>query len=143
MSRSSDGAVPAHTIAPGSFVATLVDQQRVICLKAERISKDHVNHFLVQVDPVAPVLALIYIDPDTEITPIHGLSFAFADGPESDVNAPDVGQAFVCPAGTFIKVMDDPQALRLHAYVDVATGMVRLRMERQASRVLHWSVQLI
>jgi hypothetical protein len=139
MSRPSDlPPCAAHTVPAGSFVATHMDDRRVVCLKVERLAKDHINHFLVPVDPVAETLALVYIDPDTEVTPVPGLSFAFEDGPEGAT--PAVGEAFSCAAGTFLKVMDDLQTQRLYAYVDLASGLVRLRMERQASRVVGWSV---
>lgn len=131
---------PAFEIAAGSFVNATVDGRRTLCLKAERAGKEHTNHFLVPLDPVDDRrrLTLIYVDPNEEVAPVDGIAFAFADGPEQ--TAPDVGDAFLNPAGKLLKVMDDPRSQRLHCYVDLATGMVRPRMERHIQRLLAWSV---
>lgn len=132
---------PAYEIAAGSFVAATLDGRRVLCLKAERIGKEHINHFLVPLEPVADrlALALVYIDPEERLTPVEGVSFAFEDGPQD--TAPAVGDAFLTPSGMLLKVNDDPRAQRMHAYVDLATGQVRARMERRLERLLVWRMQ--
>lgn len=130
---------PAYDVAAGRFVAVERDGRRVICLKAERIGKEHINHFLVPLEPVERrALALIYIDPEEPLIPIEGVSFAFADG-ATEV-APEVGDVFLNPFGAMLKVLDDPQSQRLHAYVDVTTGQVRARMDRKVQRLLEWSI---
>lgn len=134
---------PAYDVAAGSIVAVERDGRRLLCLKAERAGKEHVNHFLVPLEPVddRSRLALVYIDPDERLAPVEGVSFAFEDGPEGV--APQVGDAFTNPSGALLKVMDDPRAQRLHAYVDLATGQIRARMERGIHRLLTWRMQRI
>ncbi|MEW5726927.1 MAG: hypothetical protein AB1918_03790, partial [Pseudomonadota bacterium] len=97
-------------------------------------------HFLVPLEPVDDrrALALVYIDPHEELIPVDGVTFAFTDGPEE--TPPEVGDMFANPHGSMLKVIDDPRAQRLYAYVDVATGQVRPRMERHIQRLLDWSV---
>lgn len=134
---------PAYDIAAGTFVAAELDGRRTLCLKAERVGKEHINHFLVPLDPVGErrALKLWYIDPEEPLMPVEGVSLAFADGAEN--TPPDVGDAFLNAAGTLIKVIDDPRSQRMHAYVDLATGQVRARMEHSIRRLLDWQVQRI
>ncbi len=143
MSRPSDpqSAAAAADVAAGTFVAATLDGRRTLCLKVDRIGKDHVNHFLVPLDPVDDrrKLALVYTDPDTRVTVVEGVSFAFADA-AADL-APEVGDAFSSPFGVYLKVIDRPLSQRMHAYVDVATGLLRPRMERHVDRLLEWSIQ--
>lgn len=133
-------ALPASSVAAGSFVAVVVDGRRTLCLKVDRIGKEHVNHYLVALDPLDDrrCLGLIPLDPETETFRVEGVSFRFADG--EDGRIPEVGDAFACPAGVFLKVLDDPRAQRLHTYVELATGLLRPRMERSVSRTLDWSL---
>ena len=131
---------PAYEITAGSFVAATLGGRRTLCLKAERVGKEHTNHFLVPLDPVDDRrrLALVYIDPNEELMPVDGIAFAFEDGAEE--TAPEIGDAFLNPAGPLLKVIDDPRSQRMHCYVDLSTGMVRARMERNIHRLLGWSV---
>ncbi len=131
----------AGAVAAGTFVAAILDGRRTLCLKVDRIGKDHVNHFLVPLDPLADRrrLALVYTDPDTAVTVVEGVSFAFTDA-AAEV-APEVGDAFSSPFGVYLKVIDRPLSQRMHAYVDVATGLLRPRMERHIGRLLDWSIQ--
>lgn len=131
---------PAHEIPAGSFVAASVAGRRTLCLKAERVGKEYINHFLVPLDPLddRADLALVYIDPNEELAPVEGIGFTLADGPE--MVAPQVGDMFVVPAGSLLKVKDDPRSQKMFAYVDIATGAVRPRMEREIRRLLDWSL---
>jgi hypothetical protein len=128
----------AYDVTAGSFVAADLGGRQVLCLKAERIGKEHINHFLVPLDPVDDrrALALVYVDPDERLVPVEGVSFAFADGAED--TAPEIGDVFLNPFGALLKVLDDPHSQRLHAYVDITTGQVRTRMERHIHRLLAW-----
>lgn len=148
MSRPSETATAAD-VAPGTFVAAMLDGRRTLCLKVDRVGKDHVNHFLVPLDPVEDrrALALVYTDPDTAVTVVEGVSFSFADAAESrnakiaEDSPPEVGDAFSSPLGVYLKVIDRPQSQRMHAYVDIATGLLRPRMDRHVGRLLAWSIQ--
>ncbi len=143
MPRKSKHIRPAVEITPGTFVATAIDGHRTLCLKVERVGKDHVNHFLVPVDPVGDRqnLTLLYIDPNDEVTAVEGVAFAFADGQEGV--SPEIGDAFSTAAGVFLKIRDLPSAKRGHTYVDIATGMLRHRMERNMGRLLDWRIDRI
>jgi hypothetical protein len=124
-------------------VATAIDGRRTLCLKVERVGKDHVNHFLIPVDPMGDRrnLGLLYIDPNDEVTAVEGVAFAFSDAEEGVL--PNVGDAFSAEAGIFIKVRDLPSAKRFHTYVDIATGLLRHRVERNIGKVLEWRVDRI
>lgn len=131
---------PAHEISAGSFVSAMLDGRRILCLKAEREGKEHVNHFIVPLDPVDDrrALALVYVDPNDELTPMDGFCLSFENGPAE--TAPQVGDVFLNPAGAVMKLNDDPRSQRMHCYVDLATGQVRARMERHIERLLLWSI---
>lgn len=133
---------PAYDVAAGSFVTAELDGRLTLCLKAERIGKEHINHFLVPLDPVDRAgLALVYVDPERVLAPVEGVSFAFEDGPTD--TRPEVGDIFLNPFGAMLKVLDDAHSQRLHAYVDVTTGQVRPRMDRHIHRLVGWSVRRI
>ena len=130
---------PAHQIQPGSFVTAEIAGSPVLCLKVERHGRDFVNHYLVALEPSGDrrVLALLYIDPDHPLTPVEGPTLAFG---ETTTAFPDIGDAFVTPKGPFLKLRDEPKAQKVYAYVDLATGLVRPRMDRQTQGVIGWSV---
>lgn len=134
---------PAHEIAAGSFVKATVADRPTLCLKVERVGKEHTNHFLVPVEPVGDrrALALVYIDPNEPLAPVDGVSFVLADGPAE--TPPEVGDTFLNSSGVMLKVIDDPHSQRLWAYVDIASGQVRPRMERHIQRLVAWSIQRI
>lgn len=132
---------PAYEIAAGSFVTQELDGVRTLCLKAERVGKEHTNHFLVPLDPRPEPgrMALRYIDPELPLTPLDGVSLAFTDGAER--TPPEIGDAFANRAGLMLKVKDDAKSQRYCSYVEIATGLVRPRMEHGIIRLMDWSVQ--
>lgn len=133
---------PAHEITAGQWVVAELDGIRTLCLKAERVGKDHVNHFLVPLDPVADrrQLRLHYLDPEHGLFPTDGyhLSFTAQDG--ADV---ETGDALNVDGFVWLKLLDLPSAQRLYCYVNMTDGQVRPRMERRQSRPLRWHVQTI
>jgi hypothetical protein len=134
-------AKPAYDIAAGTFVSIDRDGVRTVCLKVERIGKEHTNHFLIPLEPLADrqALALFYIDPEQSLVPVDGFSLVFEDGPVRTV--PEFGDAFSNRQGVMLKVRDDAKSQRFCAYVDLKTGLVRPRMEHGIQRLLHWRVQ--
>jgi len=132
---------PAFEIAAGTFVTVEAAGGRSLCLKAERVGKEHVNHFLVPLEPLdePTALSLRYIDPELALVPVDGVGLAFADGPAR--TEPDVGDIFANRLGLFLKIRDDAHSQRLFAYVDVRSGLIRARMERGIERLLRWRVQ--
>lgn len=118
---------PAHEVPGGSLVRHLGKEW----LKAERDSKDYVNHYLVGVR-AEPDLTLLYIDPDIDLEILapsvrpEALA-ARAEGQEScfgDLLATDAGRHF-------IKALDIKKDGQRHlAYVDIQSGEIRPRQER-------------
>ncbi|MBF0356732.1 MAG: hypothetical protein HQL43_16010 [Alphaproteobacteria bacterium] len=118
---------PAHQLPGGS----LVRYQGRLWLKAERPAKDYINHYLVPAQP-EPGLSLLYIDPETELELVAvkarpNLGTARAEG--GDI---PYGDLIETPGGPFIKAQDIKKDGQRHAaYVDIRTGEVRPRQERQ------------
>ena len=132
--------IPAWQVAAGHFVVADIDGARTLCLKAERQGKDHVNHFLVPLEPLPPPdrLELLYLDPEQPLHPTAGYGFAFdpADGDEAaigDALALDDGQVW-------LKLRDAASSQRLFCYVELTSGRVRPRLERHRHQLLHWRV---
>lgn len=133
---------PAHDIAAGTVVTASLDGAVVLCLKVERIARDYINHYLVPLDPVTDRrrLALVYIDPDHALVAVEGARVVVEDDPDGSP-FPETGDAFAGPTGPVIKLLDDPRAQKLHAYVDLTSGQVRPRLERRGGRLLSWRVE--
>lgn len=133
------------TDVPCGHVVTRPGGDGAVFVKAERLGREFlIHHYLIQLDPaLGEEMALIYIDPedmlvDHDIRPV----FVLNDGVESD--APAVGHIFLNPKGTFLKVVEDPMSQKMFAFIDIATGDVRRRQERQVSRVhMEWRVETI
>jgi hypothetical protein len=109
----------------------LVRYQDRLWLKAERPSRDYLNHYLVEAK-AQPGLALVYIDPDTELALIAAgalLSETSERGPGEPAQPGDV---LTNQAGQhFIKAQDIKKDGQRHlAYVDIASGEIRPRQER-------------
>lgn len=134
---------PAHEIDAGRLVLAELDGIRTLCLKAEREGKDHVNHFLVPLEPVAErgQLRLHYLDPEDRLQPTDGYHLTFSAGQDHPDLQP--GDALEVDGSLWLKVFDLPSAQRLYCYVDMACGQVRPRMERRHSRPMQWQVQTI
>lgn len=131
--------IPANQIKPGSFVTAEIAGGLVLCLKVERHGRDYVNHYLIPLESNGDrrLLTLVYTDPDHPLTPVDGAALAFG---ETSTAFPDVGDAFVTPKGIHLKLRDEPKAQKVFAYVDLATGLIRPRMDRQTQGVIGWSV---
>jgi len=132
--------IPAHQIAAGSFVTAEIAGAAVLCLKVERHGRDFLNHYLIPLgaDGDRRALSLVYIDPDQPLVPVTGATLVFGD---SAATFPDVGDAFATPKGAYLKLRDDPKAQKVFAYVDLATGLIRPRMDRQSQGVVSWKVE--
>lgn len=130
------------TDVPCGHAVTRPDGDGALFVKAERLCREHIQHYLIQLDP-APVedMALIYIDPedmlvDHQMRPV----FVLSDGIES--GAPDIGDIFINPKGAFLKVVEDPMSQKMFAFIDIATGDVLRRQERAVSHVhMEWSIK--
>lgn len=129
---------PAHRIPPASLVTATLEGGETLCLKVERAARDYINHYLIPLAVERRRLALVYVDPDTPLSPAMGT----LELGESSGGYPDIGDAFVTPAGTFLKLLDEPKAQKVFAYVDLATGQIRPRMERQAAGLIAWTIRM-
>jgi hypothetical protein len=131
--------IPACKIEPGRFVTAHLTGAAVLCLKVERHGRDYVNHYLIPLEPHGGrrALALVYIDPDHPLEPAPGVALEFG---EASTAFPDIGDAFATPKGPHLKLRDEPKAQKVFAYVDLATGLIRPRMERQTQGVVAWRV---
>lgn len=130
----------AWQVPGGHLVRVVLDGTETLCLKAQRQSKDYVNHYLL---PLAPLpaglrgMALVYVDPDTPLRAHDGGSVA-TNG-EALANA-DVGDVVVTASGRFLKVFDTARADRHFCYVDLASGEVRQRQERAMTAAVAWRI---
>jgi len=130
------------TNVPCGHAVTRPDGDGTVFVKAERVGKEYlVHHYLIQLDP-APVeeMALIYIDPD-EMLVDHQVRPVFVLNDSVESAGPDTGHIFINPNGTFLKVVEDPMSQKMFAFINIATGDIRPRQERQVSRVhMEWHV---
>lgn len=122
-------AVSAHRVAAGRLVIAELDGVRVVCLKAERQGRDFLTHYLIPLDPLPADpgrLRLHYVDPETPLLPA---AVRLTVGAE--VRRPaEVGEVVINALGRFLKVYDAAKTERHFAYVEVASGEVRLRQEK-------------
>ena len=126
----------------GSAVVIAVDGNAVVCMKAERQGKEYVHHYVVPVDPSPGAQTkLIYVDPEDELHHWPGrLDFGLAEAAGDGARA-EVGHVLRNAAGTFLKVIEDPKSLKMFAFVDILTGAVKSRQERDVAGVyVEWRV---
>lgn len=134
-------SLPAWQVDAGRFVFADLDGERTLCLKAERHGKDHVNHFLVVLDPVAQrdAMGLHYLDPEQNLCPAEGFSLTFA--PAS--GEAQVGDVLETEAGLWLKLLDAASSQRLYCFVNLAEGRIKPRLERHRHQKLVWNLQRI
>ncbi len=141
-------------IPGGTIVVTELEGVEVRCLKAQRIGRDYVHYYLVPLDPPPDdlrSLRLIYADPEAVLTVVRdaAIEIAPADpaatGEISAVgtrNGVEVGDVFANESGHFLKVFDTAKTERYHAYVELASGLIRARQERTIIGVFRWRLSL-
>lgn len=139
-------------IPGGTIVVTELEGVEVRCLKAQRIGRDYVHYYLVPLDPPPAdprSLRLIYADPDSVLTVVRdaAIEIAPAEPAEPSLSAlaapgsnhgVEVGDVFANQTGHFLKVFDTAKTERYHAYVDLASGLIRPRQERNVTGVFRW-----
>lgn len=129
-------------IPGGRLVHVEISGERLLCLKAQRQSKDYVNHYVIPLEPLPHGrggMALVYRDPDSPAAEA-GFALALAD---TETATAEVGQVVINAAGRFLKVFDTARTERTFCYVDLASGEVRPRQERNVTAVAGWRVELI
>ncbi len=130
---------PAHRVSPGSFVTASLGGIPTLCLKVERHGRDFINHYLIALDPLADRrgMGLVYLDPDQELAVVEGAALVLG---ELAAAFPDVGDVFSTPKGAYLKLRDEPKAQKVFAHVELATGLIRPRMDRQTQGVMSWTI---
>jgi hypothetical protein len=104
-------------------------------MKVEREGAEYVHHYLIQISPVKSVgLAMIYIDPEVTLIDRGGIPAFELLSPE-DHKKPQVGHIFESDKGTFLKVIEDPKSLKMYAFINIATGEVKRRQDRNINMV--------
>jgi hypothetical protein len=104
-------------------------------MKAEREGAEYIHHYLIQISPVRPSeLALIYIDPEEYL--IDWASIPTFELLSSKVyKKPNIGHIFNNDNGTFLKVIEDPKSQKMFAFININTGEVKRRQERNINTV--------
>lgn len=122
----------AFEIGGGSLVRHLGR----LWLKAQRSSKDYVNHYLVPAKAEAELL-LIYIDPETELELAATKARPDRLAPSPNPEAASPGDLLRVSDGRYlVKAIDVKKDGQRHlAYVELATGEVRPRQERGAPEI--------
>lgn len=134
-------SLPAWQVDAGRFVFADLDGERTLCLKAERHGKDHVNHFLVALDPLGrrDAMGLCYLDPEQPLFPADGFSLAFV----ATTGEPQVGDVLETEAGLWLKLRDAASSQRLYCFVNLADGRIKPRLDRHRHQKLEWRLQRI
>ena len=106
-----------------------------IFMKAERKGAEYVHHYLIQISIVKLInLALIYIDPE-EILIDKGYIPTFKLASTNAHKEPDIGHIFKNNNGTFLKVTEAPKSQKMFAFIDINSGEVKRRQERNITKV--------
>ncbi len=130
---------PAHLLKGGS----LIRHQGRLWLKAQRAAKDYINHYLVPCR-AEPGMALHYIDPETELEPAAAEPRLSGLSPRPQGAEAQFGDLVESALGRFIKVLDIKKDGQRHsAYVDILTGEVRPRQERNVTAIYaNWILEI-
>ena len=126
----------------GHLMMHLINGQETVCLKAYRIGKEWVHHYLIPLDPLpngAEEMRMVYVDPDDLLTSCQGAFLLDLTDREGAEGAPPVGGALQNGKGTFLKVYDADSELRHFAYVNIQTGEIMRRQERGITAQQTWT----
>lgn len=117
---------------------TRIDGREVVCLKATRLGKDYINHYVIPLDPVSEGdLTMLYVDYEVVVIDCHG-KFVLALEPVEVDEAPEIGHVLVNDKGSFIKVRESYKGSWALGYVELESGEVRRRQERGVTGVFRW-----
>jgi hypothetical protein len=113
-------------------------------MKVEREGAEYFHHYLIQISPRKSIgLAMIYIDPEETLIDRGSIPTFKLLSSESH-QKPQVGQIFESDNGTFLKVMEDPKSLKMYAFINISSGEVKRRQERNINRVYDtWQITKI
>lgn len=114
-----------------------------VFIKAERQGTEYIHHYLIQIAPrQADGLAMIYVDPE-EMLIDSGVAPRFDCSHGETRDDPDIGHIFENARGTYLKVIEDPKSQKMFAFIDIASGEVKRRQERNVKTVYtSWRVEI-
>jgi hypothetical protein len=126
----------AHETPCGHAVSRPSDTEpENLYMKVEREGAEYVHHYLIQISPrKSNGLAMIYIDPEETLIDKGSIPTFKLLSSEAH-QKPQVGQVFESDNGTFLKVMEDPKSLKMYAFINISSGEVKRRQERNINRV--------
>lgn len=132
---AKSGVRDAMSVTPGNVVILKTDNDVAAFIKTERIGKEYIHHYAVQIFPRAENdLGMVYLDPEDKIFDT-GFTASFELGGATSGESPAPGHAFENAAGHFIKVIDDPKSQKMFGFIEISTGIVRRRQERGVKTV--------
>lgn len=104
-------------------------------IKAERQGTEYIHHYLIQITPTpGQELAMIYVDPEEMLIDCDSAPrFELPEGEARD--DPAIGDIFENGRGTYLKVIEDPKSQKMFAFIDITSGEVKRRQERQVKTV--------
>jgi hypothetical protein len=135
----------AHQVPRGTAVRHPgADQPDTVFIKAERQGTEYIHHYLIQIDPMrSEGLALIYVDPEEMLIDLGAAPRFDYSGGEAR-NDPGIGDIFENPKGVYLKVIEDPKSQKMFAFIDISSGEVKRRQERNVKTVYAaWRIEEI
>lgn len=133
----------AEQVAGGRLVMTRIAERMVVGINAIRNGKDFVNHYFVPLDPLPEgALTLVYIDYTVEMQDCHS-RFSLELDPVENCPRADVGHVVANATGNYLKVQEPIKGSMSLGYVDLATGEVRRRQERDVSGIFQWRLTTV
>ena len=126
----------AHEILCGHAVHRPNEiDSKTLFIKAERKGADYIHHYLIPLSLDGTTnLSLVYIDPEESLIdwgciPVFDLLSSKA------YKKPDVGHIFKNKKGIFLKVNETPKSQKMFAFIDIKSGEVKRRQERDVIKV--------
>ena len=133
--NNTRGICEAVGIKPGNVVILETDNGPAAFIKTERIGKEYIHHYAVQIFPrVSGKLGMVYLDPEDKVFDT-ALEASFELGSGTNDTPPNSGHAFENAKGCFIKVDDDPKSQKMFGFIELTTGIIMRRQERGVTAV--------
>lgn len=130
----------AEIVTNGHLVVYKLDNREVVGLKGVRHGKDHVNHYFVPLESVAnEPLTVVYLDYSAELRDCH--DYFSLELELLEVNTViEVGAILSNATGTYLKAREPTKGVMSFVYVDLDSGELRRRQERQINALYRWTL---
>lgn len=145
MSNTSLSKRPAHEIPCGHAVYRPDENDpKNVYMKVEREGAEYIHHYLIQINPSQSIdIELIYIDPEENLIDWRGIP-TFDLLCSKAYKKPEIGHIFKSDNGTYLKVIEDPKSQKMFAFIDINSGEVKRRQERNVNTVYDiWKITKI